>query len=690
MAKQKKNGADQKLLDYWIPPEAAGDPVGCVATTFTFAPDFFEEHCLSRFLRLESDPREDGAAYLIEREEKLAVTRVCVLVDKVHADGSESPRWDVVSVRPPAGIFHPKIALLVWHGWVRLIIGSANLTEPGYRKNQEVFGILDFHDGGIVARSVLIECLDFLDGVLPFCAGSETDPGPKSRLKAFLQNVRTSSSRWKTKPLGTSESAQVEPVFLGPMQGYNSSVLKRLGQLIRDRSGPANEACILSPFFDTAKETSYPVADELLAALTDRGWRQLQYMVPYEKLPDGHVRLKAPRSLIEKGKKSAEVSVWPVNETVDGEFRPLHAKSVWLWNDNWNLYMVGSSNFTSAGMGLAKGASNFEANLAYVFRATSSLENAMEKSIPPYEDAINDFKKVSWEAIDEKLGEGALGGSILPASFEEALFEPGEERSFLNLRFGKSIPTDWTIFFKDRTISIISAAEWRSLNSPSAVRLTWLDKAIPNALDVEWIDGVQQNQTARWPVNVTDPGQLPPPDALRDLSLQTLLEILCSGRPLHEAVETRQHNSKSAHDGDDVPPELDPLRRFNSETFLLQRTRRVAKAIDQLVANLGRPIVHCSALNWRLRGPVGPCALAKAICKEARVPGEACFLLSEIVLVLRRLNAAKIAVGVAEKEVATAIADVIAYIISMIAEQQSSTEIPQAMGDYISAALKRS
>jgi hypothetical protein len=474
------------------------------------------------------------------------------------------------------------------------------------------------------------------------------------------------------------------------MQGYNGSILKRLGQLIRERGGPAYTACVLSPFFDAAQKVSYPAAGDLLAALTDRGSRELQYMVPYEKLPDGHVRLRAPKSLIEKGKKSAEISVWPVNETVDGEFRPLHAKSVWLWNDNWHAYMIGSSNFTSAGMGLAKGNSNFEANLAYVFRATSSFENAMDKTIPPYEEAIKDFSKVSWEAIDEQVGEGALGGSVLPSSFEEALFEPGEAESFLNLHFGKNLPMDWTISFKDRTVSVLSTAEWGSLNSPSAVRLTWSDRAIPNALEVEWIDAAQQKQTAHWPVNVTDPGQLPPPDALRDLSLQTLLEILCSGRPLHEAVASRQSNGADSPAGDEIPPELDPLRRFNSETFLLQRTRRVAKAIDQLVANLNRPVVHRDALEWRLRGPVGPCALAKAICKEARIPGEACFLLSEIVLVLRRIDASKIALGVDKEIIGRAIADVITQISSMIAEQRKLRDIPESMGAYISAALERS
>ena len=204
MAKQTKDEVDQRLLDHWIPPEAAGDPVGCVATTFTFAPDFFEEHCLSRFLRLETDPREDGAAYLIEREEKLAVSKVFVLVDRAHADGSQSPRWDVISVRSPVGIFHPKIALLAWHEWIRLIIGSANLTKPGYRENQEVFGVLDFHNGGVVPINVLTECLQFIQRVLPFCPGSETEAGPKSRLATFLQGVRQASAKWESKPLGSS------------------------------------------------------------------------------------------------------------------------------------------------------------------------------------------------------------------------------------------------------------------------------------------------------------------------------------------------------------------------------------------------------------------------------------------------------------------------------------------------------
>jgi hypothetical protein len=48
-AKIKKEGYG-KLLDAWVPPQNAGDSVGCIATSYTFSPVFYEEECLSRFL----------------------------------------------------------------------------------------------------------------------------------------------------------------------------------------------------------------------------------------------------------------------------------------------------------------------------------------------------------------------------------------------------------------------------------------------------------------------------------------------------------------------------------------------------------------------------------------------------------------------------------------------------------------
>ena len=76
-----------KMLEQGLPPDDDGDPVACLATTFTFDTDCFAEDCLSRFLGISGrDP--DGAtgfdiACLLEEEERLAEARVSVLVDQI-------------------------------------------------------------------------------------------------------------------------------------------------------------------------------------------------------------------------------------------------------------------------------------------------------------------------------------------------------------------------------------------------------------------------------------------------------------------------------------------------------------------------------------------------------------------------------------------------------------------------------
>ena len=113
-----------KLLDFWSPPEQAGDPIGCVATTFTFDSSFFENECLARFIGMESDPNVDGPVYLIELEEKLAGLQCAsVIVDQHHCDGKRSLRWDLIPFRDSKSILHAKISLLCWSNCIRVIFG---------------------------------------------------------------------------------------------------------------------------------------------------------------------------------------------------------------------------------------------------------------------------------------------------------------------------------------------------------------------------------------------------------------------------------------------------------------------------------------------------------------------------------------------------------------------------------------
>ena len=691
MAKRKADEGTTRLLEVWEPPPGAGDPIGCVATTFTFDPHFFEEHCLSRFLRLDTDPREDGAAYLINREEKLAEAKVCVLVDRSHADGSASARWDVLPVAVPNRIFHPKVSVLAWHNWIRVVVASANLTEPGYRRNQEVVAVLDLHDGGDVSVDVLTDTLTFFQRVAPLAPGSAATPGPKARLATLLQSLAEAARSWRIQPVKSRESPHVITLFVGPIDGYRDSALDRLGQLMRTHNGPAHSACILSPFFDESADTVYPATTALLRALTDRGSRHVEFLVPDESLPGGQTRVRAPRSLVRPGRKSAEFSVYPVSEDVDREARPLHAKSVWLWNDRWHAYMIGSSNFTAPGLGLPGYTPNVEANVVYIFPEDAKMVRSMEQSLPAFGDQIENLDAVLWAPISEDDGEGQSGQAVLPAGFEEALFEPGGGQGILTLHLGPTLPSRWLLAYLDSAEEIYSGELWCQAKSPTIVNLPWVRPGIPTTLTVRWRDGQDRAQTAQWPVNVTDPSRLPPPDDLRNLSLETLIEILGSRLPLHEAVaRAKKRSAVIGPDGAEVSAELDPLKRVRTETFLLQRTRRVAKAIEHLVENLNRPVVHEDALLWRLRGPVGPLALARALAEAARSPGEAGFLLAEVALALRRVDVAKVAVGVGKEQVRHEVTAVRAEVEQMARRPLQGATMPHGMVDYISRALDKS
>jgi hypothetical protein len=158
---------------------------------------------------------------------------------------------------------------------------------------------------------------------------------------------------------------------------------------------------------------------------------------------------------------------------------------------------------------------------------------------------------------------------------------------------------------------------------------------------VSWLDK-DEIAVANWPVNVSNPGSLPPPEVLRHLTLEELLEILSSSRPMHDAVA---HVLQKRINATRVDIELDPLQRHDSQTFLLRRTKRVAVALERLRERLERPVLTRDAFEWRLNGAIGPMTLADAFTREAALPGEAKFYLAELALTLNRVNSKRAAGG---------------------------------------------
>ncbi|HEX8140664.1 MAG TPA: hypothetical protein VF544_24065 [Pyrinomonadaceae bacterium] len=669
----KSSASRRKPLDLWQAPAAAGEPLICLATTFTFDAQFFETECLGRFLQMDSHPSEtEAVGYLIEREEKLASVRACVLVDRRHAQLKESLRWDVLSVLVTGAAQHAKISILCWADHVRVIVGSGNLTEWGYRKNLEVFGSLEAARSAAGQVQEILSCVEFVEGVATLAPGSVTRPGPKRRTLAALADLRTHIHDW---PQAHARVARVFPVFGSTASAVLAQVRKEWPS-----GSPPRAAEVLSPFFDDDSNSPEVVAG-LCSVLAKRRPRSIDFYFSSEELPDGRTRVRAPLSLVRAASKVAEVRVFKVPPEQDGEFRRLHAKILSLWNDDWWLLLTGSSNFTRAGFGLEDSRANLEANLAYLVRMGSAEARALEQTWPEIGDEldVND-SRLLWEPAFEEEGAGAANVA-LPGSFQEALYDAGSNPARLVLSLGDKLPARWRIKVPEGE-ELLSWESWQIGGEDFIV--PWENKPVPFVLAVEW-QGRKGEYSADWPVNVVEPGHLPPPEALRDLKLEELIEILSSTRPLHSAA-AHVLRKRLKHTAGDI--QLDPHKRVNTETFLLRRTKRVAIALERLRLRLERPVMNVEALDWRLKGPVGPMAVADAFGREARTADESLFFLAELALMLSRVRVEKTASGGLPQHV---VRKRIRLLISEIEELVSPLLDPEgsALKNYVREALRR-
>lgn len=625
--------ADQvrmRLLDLWRGEDDFGRPLGCVTTSYTFDAELFEEQCLARFLSIQSNPNETAKAYLIEREEKLAQCFACVLVDRAHAAPDRSLRWHMLPVTlPSGGVLHAKLTLLAWERRVRLLIGSANLSEPAYRRNQEVMAALDFSEDENPAPDVLAECVAFLHRVRRFAPGfARTEAGPQAVLADFLSSIEQ-----RARSLPIAGRAEAECVLV-PLVPDGDNVIDRLRALW---PGPRpDRAWALSPFFDEDEKASATAA-AFAGLLTTRGARRICIAAPGRTLPDGTVQIDAPGALKTSSHPSLEHAFSIVRQRIeiDGkeEERPLHAKSIWLEREGRALYMLGSSNFTAAGLGLHP-RHNIELNLAYLIHDCRSRFGRASAQSWPEDTELDNLDDVQF------LGGGAINSGdlsdipALPAAFGLALFCLDAEGPRLELEIGANAPKAFEVVFKEGP-SLLDSKGWLARGRPKTVAVPWEFGRPPSALEVCWQDDASRECRAPWVVNVADTSALPPPDELGNLSLAELIQILTSAHPLHEVVlGILKRRESKGNSGTDV--EVDPHKKVDTSQFLLRRMRRVAQALEGMRARLQQPMASVEALRWRLHGPIGPIALAKRLAVDD--PDGAAFMIAEVAATLRGID----------------------------------------------------
>ena len=624
-----------KLLDVWTPPQDAGEPVAVVATSFTFAPAFFEEECLARFLRLQSDPQEDGAAYLIEREEKLAQTQcVAVLVDRQHCRGSRNLRWDLLPAHVPGAVLHAKVALLHWSRRLRLLVTSANLTEDGYRRNLEVFGVVDFYPGSAAPQAVLDAAIEFLREVTDYARRGAAEPGPALKrwmaaLDRMAQVPADWAREWKKQVHG---GWGVAFVGIGPRRPDAFAQLKQAWAALRLPVA----ACVVSPFFDPPEVPNEP-ARRLWQLLRQRGHAEVTWALTVEDIPaEPTVLVHAPQSLLEAQPKSRAVVATHIERIELPANRPLHAKAIWLEHDRRAGYMIGSSNFTSPGLGLGT-RPNVEANLVYLVRRGAGRRGyrRLRDSLPATRP-IDPELEIRWKPRIDEDSEADVAAPSLPDGFGEAVFDlDAGGRGIVTLTLRPPLPAGWTVLREDQELCVLDEFQWKQRGEPRRVRLPWDPQRPPSGFRVRW-SGAEG--FAWWPVQAKSAAALPLPCELKALSLEVLVDVLTSALPLHAVLARQRRGTLPPRPPGPDPVAVDPHKKVDVSRFLLQRTRRVSWALAALRERLERPVVSEAALQWRLRGPVGVLALADALEREAHSDDEAAFLLCELALELGRVQ----------------------------------------------------
>ena len=219
-------------------------------------------------------------------------------------------------------------------------------------------------------HELLKDAVGFLKDLLDRVPGAEAGTAPVVRARAFLADVERRTRRWE--PASSRESTRqhlVCSLSSRTGRGVSRSSLDEAVARCRSRGGSPGEAWIASPFFDEDADAAKAMAS-LVKSMARGGRRKLRLCVPGQRDEGSKAwRLLAPKSLLESARQhEAVLSVETLPELDDDKNRRVwHAKLMAFQGDAYTAMMVGSSNFTVAGLGL-DGRANAEVNLFTIVR----------------------------------------------------------------------------------------------------------------------------------------------------------------------------------------------------------------------------------------------------------------------------------------------------------------------------------
>lgn len=313
----------------------------------------------------------------------------------------------VIPVQLAGRAFHPKAVLMAGDDKVKLLIGSGNLTVPGYTRNWEMFSKLQGEEA-LAAVPELLRCFE---------KAAEDSP-VRAAFGAWYERLERSNP-WVLR----SQVSNVSPLPL--LCSADGPILERAIELLQDRE--VDRVTVASPFFDADGAALSRLIERTEA-------RELVMLV------DEGTSLDPQRTEHVLSQSGAHTRVL----RFEGAGRPLHGKAV-LFEGPWGeALLTGSPNLTSAAMlSTAHAGGNFE--LATVrFGEQGALSPLLEEKAGDEVDLgeINARKPVYVALRADPLGLEAVWvshGSIYAAP---AVKPDGDREMSLRLeRHGRTLVT---------------------------------------------------------------------------------------------------------------------------------------------------------------------------------------------------------------------------------------------------------
>jgi hypothetical protein len=651
----KKINSASTLSSFWCPPtelpsNGVGEPVACVATTFEFDAGFFETELLPRFLGLKFDHSENETTFLVEREEKLRETDTAVLVDIHKVDpGQTTLRWDQIPIAVPGAraIQHAKIVLLAWERLIRLIVGSANLTPKGYRRNREVFAALDFWDDPeSVPRAPLSDAIALLERMLFW---SRVPAGTRQRAMDSLAEARARLAKWTKAPADFRPRQKPRLSFVATCPpsggiGANSTIDQVMAEW-----GPRSltEVAVCTPFVGEPSEGGDKVVERLASLRCSReciGWLILPRYPSGES--DETVRVPFPRSFGEAWKKmfnsrgGGRVIALPLHVNgVDKVNRALHSKVLSLEDEARHLLMIGSSNFTPHGMGVD--VFNVEANLLFE-DAGGEMWRGIKMPVA-WEDWIS-AEDVEWNEDYMPAEDTIDKACLLPKFFAWASYSQVSGILRVQLDRAQPQPSAWSVRLKGAEGDELKLFDGRTTDSGDELSFTFPENQRAAALScllVDWTDSEGQMRQARLIVSITSKDDLARTELFKGFGVDAMIECLIRGQSLAEWQEWQQDRKGF---GPSINATLDSLRSIDTSEYMLYRVRLFGRALTGLCERLEKTALLPTAMRYRFfKDPLGPLAVAEALTTSLSprtgslvtlTQEHRLFLLAELLLVL--------------------------------------------------------